>query len=142
MSKLYKMGIKQSHLMCTSIIWCLFSFWIRCSEISTGTVVILPLIHIGYLWLRFSGLKQVITRQNGYQTVPFDVYIHNLLFVFILEWVFWNYSWYGCDFTTHTYRLLMIKFLGLKQVILDQTRQNGYWPTFSALKQVANNWAN
>ena len=38
--------------------------------------------------LTFSGLKQVIldqSRQNGYQTVPFGVYIHNLMFVFILE---------------------------------------------------------
>ena len=40
------------------------------------------------LQLTFSGLKQVIldqTRQNGYQTVPFSVYIHNLMFVFIFE---------------------------------------------------------
>ena len=32
--------------------------------------------------------KQLIfdqTKQNGYQTVPFSVYIHNLMFVFILE---------------------------------------------------------
>ena len=51
-------------------------------------VVILPLISIGYLYLTFSGLKQLIldqTKQNGYQTVPFSVYIHNLMFVFILE---------------------------------------------------------
>ena len=46
-----------------------------------------------YVQLAFSGLKQVIhdqTRQNGYQTVPFSVYIHNLLFVFIFDQVFWN----------------------------------------------------
>ena len=30
-------------------------------------------------------LETVNTRQNGYQTVPFSVYIHNLIFVFILE---------------------------------------------------------
>ena len=33
-------------------------------------------------------LKQLIidqTKQNGYQTVPFGVYIHNLMFAFILE---------------------------------------------------------
>ena len=33
-------------------------------------------------------LRQVIldqSRQNRYQTVPFGVYIHNLVFVFILE---------------------------------------------------------
>ena len=38
--------------------------------------------------LMFSSLKQVIlvqTRQNGYQTVPFGVYIHNLMFVFISD---------------------------------------------------------
>ena len=28
------------------------------------------------------------TRQNGYQTVPFSVYIHNLMFVFIFDQVF------------------------------------------------------
>ena len=51
-------------------------------------LLILPLIRIGYLYLTFSGLKHVIldeSRQNGYQTIPFDVYIHNLMFVFILE---------------------------------------------------------
>ena len=43
---------------------------------------------IGQLELTFSGLKQVIlvqTRQNGYQTVPFGVYIYNLMLVFISE---------------------------------------------------------
>ena len=25
------------------------------------------------------------TRQNGYQTIPFSVYIHNLMFVFIFK---------------------------------------------------------
>ena len=41
-----------------------------------------------YLYLTFSGLKQLIldqTKQNGYQTVPFSVYIYNLMFVFTLE---------------------------------------------------------
>ena len=50
--------------------------------------MIFPLIRIGYLYLTFSGLKQLIfdqTKQNRYQTVPFSVYIHNLMFVFILE---------------------------------------------------------
>ena len=28
------------------------------------------------------------TRQNGYQTIPFSVYIHNLMFVFIFDQVF------------------------------------------------------
>ena len=50
--------------------------------------MIFSLICIGYLQLTFSGLKQLIldqSKQNGYQTVPFSVYIHNLVFVFILE---------------------------------------------------------
>ena len=37
----------------------------------------------------FSGLKQLIldqTKQNGYQTVAFSAYIHNQMFVFILEY--------------------------------------------------------
>ena len=124
------MGIKQFHLVCTFIIWCLFSFWSECSENSLGTVVIFPLIHIGYLYLTFSGLKQLIldqTRQNGYQTVPFSVYIHNLMFVFILEWVFWKQPRYGCDvFPLIHIGYLYLTFSGLKQLILDQTKQNGY----------------
>jgi len=46
--------------------------------------VILPLIHIGFVSLTISSLKQLIldqTRQNGYKTVPFSVYIHKLMFV-------------------------------------------------------------
>ena len=49
--------------------------------------MILPLVMISQLELTFSCLKQVIhdqTRQNGYQTVPFSVYIHNLMFVSFL----------------------------------------------------------
>ena len=167
--------------MCTFIIWYLFSFWSECSEKSLGTVVILSLIHIGDLWLTFSSLKQLIldqtrqnryqtvpfsmyiqclfsctfiiwcltkfhlgvsvlkkralvrlwfyhlimhigdlwltfsslkqlildqTRQNRYQTVPFSVYILNLMFVSILEWVFWKEPWYGCNFITYTHRRL------------------------------------
>ena len=45
-------------------------------------------ICIGYLQLTISSLKQLIldqTRQSEYQMVPFGVYIHNLIFVFILE---------------------------------------------------------
>ena len=59
-------------------------------ETSLGAVVILPLIVIGQLQLTFPELKQVIhdqTRQNGYQTVPFGVYIHNLMFVFFFDQV-------------------------------------------------------
>ena len=91
MTKLDKMGIKQFHLVCTFIIRCLFSFLIKYSETSLGAVVILPLVMIGQLELTFSGLKEVIhdrTRQNGYQTVSFSVYIHNLMFVFIFDRVF------------------------------------------------------
>jgi len=53
-----------------------------------GTVVILPLICIGSFSLAISSLKQLLldqTRQNEYQTVPFSVYIYNVMFVFILE---------------------------------------------------------
>ena len=63
------------------------------SETSIGAVVILPLVMIGQLELTFSGLKQVLhdqTRQNGYQRVPFSVYIHNLMFVFLFDEVFRN----------------------------------------------------
>ena len=53
--------------------------------------VCIPLFMIGQLELTFSGLKQVAhdqTRQYGYQTVPFSVYIHNLMFVFNFDQVF------------------------------------------------------
>ena len=62
-----------------------------CFEKSLGAVVNLSLVWNGDLFLTFSSLKQVIfvqTRQNGYQTVPFGVYIHNLMFVFISDKVF------------------------------------------------------
>ena len=81
------MGIKQFHLVCTFIFWCLFSFLIKYSETSLGGVVILPLVMIGQLQLTFSGLKQVIhdqAIQYGYQTVPFCVYIHNLMFSIVV----------------------------------------------------------
>ena len=61
------------------------------SETSLGAVVILPLITIGQLQLTFSSLRQLILdqiEQNGYQTVPFIVYIHNLMFVFLFDQVF------------------------------------------------------
>ena len=60
--------------------------WSEFSENSLGTVVVLSLI--GSYIVTFSGLKQLIldqTRQNGYQTVPFGAYIHNLMFVFIFD---------------------------------------------------------
>ena len=63
----------------------MFSFLSEYSENSLGTVVILPLVCIGYLELTFSDLKQLIlnqTEQNGYQTVPFSVYIRNLMVFF------------------------------------------------------------
>ena len=84
------MSVKHFHLVCT-FIRCLFYFSIKCSETSLGAVVILTLVMIGQFELTFSGLKQVIhdqTRQNGYQTVSFIVYIHNLMFVCYFEQVF------------------------------------------------------
>ena len=54
-----------------------------------------------------------LTRQTGYQTVPFSVYIHNLMFSFWSECSETS-SWYSCEFTT--YRLMM--FSRLKQLIV------------------------
>ena len=68
------------------------------SETSIGAVVILPL-HRPVT--TFSGVKQTIhdqTRQIGYQTVPFSVYIHSLVFLFDI--VFCKKDRCGCDFTT------------------------------------------
>ena len=53
-----------------------------------GKIVILPLVRIGYLELTFSGLIQLIldqSKQNGHQTVPFSVHIHNVMFASIYE---------------------------------------------------------
>ena len=64
-------------------------FLIKCSETSLGAVVITT--YHDWPVTTFSGLKQVIhdqTRQYGYQTVPFSVYIHNLIFVFLFDQVF------------------------------------------------------
>ena len=61
------------------------------SETSIGAVVILPLVMIGQLELTFSGQKQVIheqARQNGYKTIPFSVYMHNLMFFSLFDEVF------------------------------------------------------
>ena len=72
--------------------------------------MILPLIHIGDLWLMFSSLKWLIldqSRQNKYQTIPLSVYIHNLMFfsiwvkcsekslgmVVILTWTRYKHVW-------------------------------------------------
>ena len=43
-------GIQQFHLVCTFKIWCLFLLWSEYSEKSLGTVVILSLVCIGYLY--------------------------------------------------------------------------------------------
>ena len=59
---------------------------------------------LGQLQLTFSGLKQVILdqiRQNGYQTVPFSMYIHNLMFVSFLIKCSETSLRCGCDFTTY-----------------------------------------
>ena len=117
------MGIKQFLLVCTFIIWCLFSSWSEFPEKSLGTVVILPLIRISSLPLTISLLKQLIldqTRQNGYQAVPFSVYIHNLMFVFILEWVPWKESRYRCHFTTYTYLNYLCRFLITNNFIAEK----------------------
>ena len=124
-------GIKQFHLMCTFIIWCLFSSLTKCSEKSLGTVVILPLIHIGDLWLTFSSLKQLIldqTRQNRYQQF-------HLMCTFIIWCLFSSWTKYS-EKSLGTVVILPLSYIHigdiwltfspLKQVILDQTRQNGY----------------
>ena len=101
-----KKGIKQFHLVNTFIIWCLFLLWSECAENSLCIYVILSLTCIGYLYLTFSDLKQLIfdqTGQNGYQSVPFSVYIHNQMFVFTFEWVCWKQPKYGCDFITYRF---------------------------------------
>ena len=82
------MGIKQFHLMCTFTLWCWFYLWSRPSEISVGRVEFLWLICSGQLRLTFPPLKQAIlcqSEQNGYQTVPFDVYIRIMMLVLLME---------------------------------------------------------
>ena len=81
--------------------------------------------YLMYRLLTNSFLKQLILRQNGYQTVPFGVYIHNLMLVFIGVSVFMI-----LPLVCISYLQLTISFL--KQKILDQTRQNLPW-FYSAL---------
>ena len=119
------MGIKQFHLVCTFIIWCLFSSWSECSEKSLGTVVILPLIHTSSLSLTFSLLKQLIldqTKQDWYQTVPFSVYIHNLMFGFTLEWVLWK----GCRYSVVNLPLMSIGYLYKVLIYLTKVDKYGH----------------
>ena len=78
-------------------------------------------------------LKRVLfhqTRQNGYQTVSFDVLIHNLMFVLLLDKfsILFQESENNADLShMHNGHLELNNFYsGLKQVILGQTRQNGY----------------
>ena len=55
---------------------------VKFREISLSMVVILPLTCSRLLHPKFSDLKQGIldqVRQNGYQTVPFSEYTHNLM---------------------------------------------------------------
>ena len=107
-----------------------FSFLSEYSENSLGTVVILPLVCIGYLELTFSDLKQLIlnqTEQNGYQTVPFSVYIRNLMFFFsFLSEYSENSLGAAVNLPLVCIGYLELTFSDLKQLILDQTEQNGY----------------
>ena len=50
-------GYQTVHVVCTFIIWCLFSYWIK---FSLGAFVILPLIMIIEYYLRAAGWKQVL----------------------------------------------------------------------------------
>jgi len=87
-AKVDKMGIKQFHLMCRFTLWCWFHLWSRPSEISVGIVEFSQLVCSGHLQPNFSSLKQAIPHQsgqNGYQTVPFDVYIHIMMLVSLVE---------------------------------------------------------
>ena len=104
----------------------------RVFQKSLGMVVI---YHLYVLLITNPSLKQLIldwTRQYGHQTVLFGVYVHNLMFVFILELVFQKESRCGCDITTWMYWLVVTKALSiLKQLILDHTRQNVYIKQFN-----------
>ena len=66
--------------MCTRWVMKMFINWVQfCAQANckqTYTIV------VTYVQQTFSDLKQVIldqVGQNGYQTVPFSVYIHNLM---------------------------------------------------------------
>ena len=55
---------------------------------SLGMVVILPLMHISSFSLTISLLKELIPDKIEITQFQFSVYIHNLMFGFILERVF------------------------------------------------------
>ena len=72
--------IKQFHLVFTFIIWCLFSLWCKYSENTVKVATVVILVHNSDFIPKISNIWQ-----SGYQTVPFGVYIQNLMCVFILE---------------------------------------------------------
>ena len=125
MTKLDKLGVKQFHLVCTFIIWCLFWFLIKCCGTSLDVVLILP-----FDWpitsniFRAETSKYYMTKleKNGYQTVPFSVYIHSLMFFFFSE------TSLGAVVILPliTIGQLQLTFSSLRQLILDQTEQNRY----------------
>ena len=72
-----------------------------------------------YVVLTFSSLKQVIfnqTRPNGCQTVPFDEYIHNLIFICF---------YFGLSVLIVKYNLIFICFyFGLSVLIVKYCCDN------------------
>ena len=121
------MGIKQFHLVCTLIISCLLSIWGKYSENSLGTVVILPLTCSGHLQLHVRFWPETSNNQfgqNGYQTAPFSVYIHNVMFIFHLGYKYFENSMGTIVILPFSYSgHIQLTFSDLKQVILDQVRQ-------------------
>ena len=76
------MGIKQFHLVCTFKIWCWFSSWSECFDNSLGTVVILSLVRIGYLYVT-----------NNFN--PETAHCKKCLVVLTTEWLPWLQTSWG-----------------------------------------------
>ena len=125
------MGIKQFHLVCTFIIRCFFSFCSKCFEKSQGMVVILPLVHMGFLQLMFSSLKQIIldqSRQNGFHLV--------CTFIIWCLFLIWHKRSENSLLILPLIRIGDITkwtFSNLKQIILVQSRQNEYEKRYQAV---------
>ena len=74
-----KMGIKPLHFVCTFIIWCLFSFWSKCSETSICTVVILPSVTRTKTDTCFSNLQTKLNYNQLLGKYILTYYNHNLI---------------------------------------------------------------
>ena len=144
MIKLDKMAIKQFHLVGTFIIWCLFSFWIKCSGNSLGAVVIndhsIQVVksqqHLGYfLEHLIKNLIKLMYTPNGTLWYPFCL-VWSSITCFRPENVSYNWPITVSDKITTAPRLVsehLIKKENNYQTMNILTKWNCLTPLLSSL---------